>query len=128
MCFGLTLTEKLLGQVEPDFRARWPRSWDSGRLVLAPQYRVGQDVVRRCVYLMMLHMVENTDVQYLLGSCTYALSRLYRRFGFTLLAKNVPLQGTEKNYTLIHGPILDLVVKLGSSVEYPISEYVEADF
>jgi predicted GNAT family N-acyltransferase len=116
MLFGLTLTEQLLAQVEPNFRERWPHSWDSGRLVLAPEYRVGQEVLKRCLYLIVRHMVNNTEAEYFLGSCTHILSRLYRRFGFTLLAQNVLLQGTEKRYTLIHSLVKPLLVTMGSKV------------
>ena len=104
MC-GLTLTEQLLAQIEPDFRHRWPGSWDAGRLVLAPEYRAGQEVLKRCLHLVVLHLMEHTDARYLLGSCTQALGRLYRRMGFTFIGQNVPLAGTQKSYTLIHGAV-----------------------
>jgi N-acyl amino acid synthase FeeM len=113
MQFGLTLTEQLLAQVEPDFRTRWPHSWECGRLVLAPEYRVGADVLKRCLYLVAQYMASNTNTHYVLGSCTHVLSRLYRRFGFNLLVQNVILQGTEKSYTLIHSPLEPLLVTLG---------------
>lgn len=105
MTSGLTLTEQLLARVRPDFRERWPGSWDAGRLVLAPEYRAGQDVLRSCLHLVVLHLMEHTDARYLLGSCTNVLGRLYRRMGFTFIGQNVPLPGTDKNYTLIHGPV-----------------------
>jgi predicted GNAT family N-acyltransferase len=102
---GLTLTEELLQGAQADFATRWPRAWDAGRLVLASQYRVGQEVVRRCLWLALEHMLEHTDVEHLVGSCTHALSRLYRRFGFEVVARDVALAGAQKSYSLIHGTV-----------------------
>jgi hypothetical protein len=39
----------------------------------------------------------------LYATCTHVLSRLYRRFAFRVFARDVPLQGTAKSYTLIRG-------------------------
>ncbi|MBA3771331.1 MAG: hypothetical protein H0X13_02225 [Ramlibacter sp.] len=124
--FGLTLTEQLLAQVEPDFRARWPRSWDAGRLVMVPQYRTGQKVLKRCLHLVVLHLMAHTDAQYLLGSCTHILARLYRRMGFSFVAQNMPLAGTQKKYTLIHGPIPVVLHALASPTPDAAPEQSEA--
>jgi hypothetical protein len=43
-------------------------------------------------------------VDRLFAACTHVLSRLYRRFGFTAYARDVPLAGTSKLYTMISGP------------------------
>ena len=115
--YGLTLTEQLLKVASPDSLARWPNSWDAGRLVVAPEYRVGQEVLKRCLYLTLSDLVENTGVQHLLGSCTHVLSRLYRRFGFAALAQHVPLAGTEKCYTLIHGEVANVALALAAREE-----------
>lgn len=101
----ITLTEKLLAGVAPDFRERWPGAWDAGRLVLLPEYRAGQEVLRRCLHLITTYLIQYTDCQTLVGSCIHVLGRLYRRIGFTLVAQNVPLEGTNKSYTLIQGPL-----------------------
>lgn len=111
MNHGLTLTEQLLERAGMD-RASYPHSWDAGRLVVMPEYRVGQDVLRRCLYLTLQHLIENVELQNLLGSCNHVLSRLYRRFGFSVLAPNVLLPGTEKHYTLIHGLVPDVLAAL----------------
>jgi len=42
-------------------------------------------------------------VDHLFATCTHVLSRLYRRFGFSEVAREVPLPGTSKVYTLIRG-------------------------
>ena len=38
--------------------------------------------------------------------------RLYRRIGFEVIAKDVPLHGTPKTYTLIHGPFSRVMASL----------------
>jgi hypothetical protein len=112
--YGLTLTEQLLERATPGFRERWPNGWEAGRLVIAPDYRVGQDVLKRCLYLTLLHMLENVEVQHLLGSCTHALSRLYRRFGFDVVARDATVPGLEKTYSLIHGEVATVYAALGT--------------
>ena len=102
---GLTLTEQLLHLTDPQALSRWPQAWDAGRLVVAPEYRVGQDVLKRCLHLTLTDLLEHADVRHLAGSCTHVLSRLYRRFGFSLVARDVLLPGTEKTYCLIHGEV-----------------------
>jgi hypothetical protein len=113
--YGLTLTEQLLERVDPSFRERWPHGWDAGRLVIAPDYRVGQDVLKRCLYLTLLHMLENVEVHNLFGSCTHALSRLYRRFGFNVVARDATLPALEKAYSLIHGEVPEVYAALGTT-------------
>jgi len=113
--YGLTLTEQLLERVDPDFRERWPQAWEAGRLVIDSDYRVGQDVLKRCLYLTLLHMLEHVAVDHLLGSCTHLLSRLYRRFGFTVVARDAALPGLEKTYSLIHGDVASVYAALGST-------------
>ena len=113
--YGLTLTEQLLERADPGFRERWPHSWEAGRLVIAPDYRVGQDVLKRCLYLTLLNMLENVEVHNLLGSCTHALSRLYRRFGFDVVARDATLPGLEKTYSLIHGEVAAVYAALGTT-------------
>ncbi|TFZ00929.1 N-acetyltransferase [Ramlibacter henchirensis] len=102
---GLTLTEQLLQISHPQALSHWPKAWDAGRLVIAPEYRVGQDVLKRCLHLTLTDLLEHADVENLVGSCTHILSRLYRRFGFNLVARDVLLPGTEKTYCLIHGEV-----------------------
>lgn len=117
MQHGLTLTEQLLAKIDTHSSFQRQGSWDAGRLVVMPEYRVGQDVLKRCLYLSLTHLMEITEVVHLFGSCTHVLSRLYRRFGFTIFAKNVPLEGAEKHYTLIHGDVPTVLSALAVSNE-----------
>ncbi len=103
MVYNLTLTEQLLRTSGSTYSEFDQGTWEVGRLVLAPEYRSGQDVLKRCLYLTLRHLCENREVGNLYASCSHILSRLYRRFGFTVCEKEVPLAGTDKVYTLIHG-------------------------
>lgn len=89
-------------------------AWEVGRLVLAPEYRSGQDVLKRCLYLTLEYLCNHWEVNNLYASCSHVLSRLYRRFAFTAHSKDVPLKGTEKIYTLIHGHPASVLAALGT--------------
>lgn len=81
-----------------------PGAWEVGRLVLAPEFRAGPDHLKRCLFLTLEHLVDTTDIADLYASCTPVLSRLYRRFGFTVIAKDACTTG-EGSYSLIHGTV-----------------------
>lgn len=100
---GLTLTETLLAQSAASWPALPAASWEVGRLVLAPEYRSDPEALKRCLFLSLSYLCEHANAQNLYASCSHALSRLYRRFGFSAFAKDVLLKGTQKSYTLIHG-------------------------
>ncbi len=107
--------------MDPGFRERWAHGWEAGRLVIAPDYRVGQDVLKRCLYLTLVHLMKHVEIQNLVGSCTHALSRLYRRFGFSVVARDVALEGMEKTYSLIHGEV-GMVHAALSSTDHRVAE------
>jgi N-acyl-L-homoserine lactone synthetase len=99
----LTLTEDLLDQLGPDAPHHDGSRWEVGRLVLSEQYRSDVDALRRCLYLSLDYACHKAQIDNLYASCTHVLGRLYRRFSFAAFASGVPLPGTEKQYTLIHG-------------------------
>ena len=103
MGYGLTLAEALLAEAAlpvPDAAAA---NWEVGRLVLAPEFRSDVDALRHCLLLALTYACRHSHVERLHATCTHVLSRLYRRFGFAVDARDVPLRGTEKTYTLISG-------------------------
>lgn len=100
---GLTLTDTLLEQVGTAGPSVRSGDWEVGRLVLAPEYRSDVDALRRCLHLALEYAREHAQVDRLFAACTHVLSRLYRRFGFTAFARDVPLHGTAKLYTMISG-------------------------
>ncbi|MBP7567971.1 MAG: N-acetyltransferase [Burkholderiaceae bacterium] len=104
MGHGLTLTETLLAQAADSVPpTRGAHDWEVGRLVLAPEYRTNYEVLRQCLWLSVTYLHEHAPVQALHASCSHALGRLYRRFGFSILVQDVLLAGTSKSYTLIRG-------------------------
>lgn len=103
MGYGLTLTDTLLEQLGAAAPIVGPGDWEVGRLVLAPEYRSDVDALRRCLHLALEYARENAHVERLFAACTHVLSRLYRRFAFAAYAREVPLAGTGKTYTLISG-------------------------
>ena len=83
--------------------------WEVGRLVLAPEYRAGPELLRRCLGLTLLHMADRVPVRNIFASCKPVLARLYRRFGYSVLLKDVPGAGGE-SYCVIHG-MVDAVMR-----------------
>jgi len=102
------LTESLL----PELSAVAPETglddWEVGRLVLAPEYRADVDALRHCLHLALEYTRQHTHVRTLYAACTHVLSRLYRRFSFNAFARDVPLRGTPKTYTMISGAFDDV--------------------
>jgi predicted GNAT family N-acyltransferase len=115
MDHGLAPCEKLLARhrIDPELRHG---SWEVGRLVLAPRYRSGPDSLKRCLFLTLVHLIENTDVENLFASCTPLLSRLYRRFGFNVIVKDASEEGGE-TYSLIHGTVPAVLRALAGTPE-----------
>ena len=103
MGYGLTLTDTLLEQLGPRAPDVGAGDWEVGRLVLAPAFRSDVEALRHCLRIALEHACDATRVDHLFATCTHVLSRLYRRFGFSVFAKEVPLPGTSKTYTLIRG-------------------------
>lgn len=101
--YQLTLTETLLPHAGGDLPPIGPGDWEVGRLVLAPDYRADVDALRHCLKMALEFGCTVGRVDHLFATCTHVLSRLYRRFGFDVVARDVPLPGTSKIYTLIRG-------------------------
>lgn len=91
-------------------------SWEVGRLVLAPQYRSGPEALKRCLFLALLYLVRNTDIENLFATCSPVLGRLYRRFGFSVLLKNA-CERANDNYSLIHGDVPTVLRALAGTDE-----------
>lgn len=99
----LTLTEALCAQLGDAAPVLSPADWEIGRLVLAPEHRSDVNALGRCLYLALSHSCAHTRVDHFYAACTHVLSRLYRRFEFAAFARDLPLAGTGKTYTLIRG-------------------------
>ena len=99
-----------------------PAAWEVGRLVLAPEYRTGPEALKRCLFLTLAHLVDTLQIENLYATCTPVLSRLYRRFGFSVLVKDA-CQGEGGSYSLIHGDVPTVFRALaGSDRERELAE------
>lgn len=97
-------------------------SWEVGRLVLGPQYRSGPEALKRCLFLALLYLVRNTNIENLFATCSPVLGRLYRRCGFSVLVKNA-CEGGSDNYSLIHGNVSTVLRALaGTDAERELAE------
>lgn len=103
MGYGLTLTEQLLPDAGPTAPPVAAGDWEVGRLVLAPDRRSDVEALRECLHAAVVYGLDHAHVTRLYATCTHVLSRLYRRFGFTTFARDVPLRGTARTYTMISG-------------------------
>jgi hypothetical protein len=125
MTQGLAPCEKLLDRHRVPSGLRQD-SWEVGRLALAPRYRSGPESLKRCLFLTLVHLIENTDVENLFASCTPLLSRLYRRFGFDVLVKDASCDG-QGSYHLIHGTVPEVLRALaGTGAERELAEDILA--
>jgi predicted GNAT family N-acyltransferase len=107
---GLSAMERLLND-RPQLLPLSPgSSWEFGRLVLDPEYRAGADLLQRCVFLAVSHLIENFGCVNAYASCNQILSRLYRRFAFSVIADDVRVSGEEKPYNLIHARAADVLL------------------
>lgn len=82
----------------------WEGAWEVGRLVLAPAYRSRPAVLRACFALILMRFIEVAPTANFFATCSPALSRLYRRFGFSVLVKDA-VQTAEGSFYLIHGSV-----------------------
>jgi hypothetical protein len=98
---GLSPLDTLLpGQVDMSL-ARG--GWEFGRLVIDPDCRSGPELVRRSIFLGVDFLTQHTDAENVFASCTPALARLYRRYGFSVLG------GAAQGYCLIHGEVSEVL-------------------
>ena len=96
----------------PDAPPMSAGDWEVGRLVLAPEFRTDVEALRHCLRIALEYACAATRVDHLFATCTHVLGRLYRRFGFSVFAKDVALPGTSKTYTLIRGASEDVAAGL----------------
>jgi hypothetical protein len=118
----LTLTETLLPHAGPDAPPAAAGDWEVGRLVLAPAYRTDVEALRHCLRIALEYACDATQVGHLFATCTHVLGRLYRRFGFSIFARDVPLADTAKSYTLIRGHSTAVAMGLSARAEPTVTQ------
>lgn len=113
MKFGLTLTETLTEH----YNIRHPKKnsgWEIGRLAIEPDFRDPQTLIE-CLSLTANWLDVNTEVRDIFASCSHSMSRLYRRFDFKTLEKDLKLPGTDKRYTEIYGYLPTVLERLNNA-------------
>jgi hypothetical protein len=111
---GLSPVEELLRERGTGGRAV-SGNWEFGRLVLDPRYRSGPEMLQKCVFLAVSQLARDFACGQAFASCTPVLSRLYRRFGFSVVANDVRVPGEEKPFHLIQAPIADVLMASAST-------------
>ncbi|MCY7319335.1 MAG: N-acetyltransferase [Ramlibacter sp.] len=91
-------------------------SWEVGRLVLAPEYRAGPEVLKRCLFVTLLHLLRTTEIENVFAVCTPVLARLYRRLGCSVIIKEA-CAGADQSLSLIHGKASTVLLALASNEE-----------
>ena len=90
-------------------KARAEGAWEFGRLVLDPECRSGPELVRRSIFLGVDFLSQQTDAEHVFASCTPALARLYRRYGFSVLSSGHGSGVSGQSYCLIHGEVREVL-------------------
>lgn len=91
-------------------------SWEVGRLVLAPQYRAGPEVLKRCLFVTLMHLLRTTQIDNVFAVCTPVLARLYRRLGCSVIIKDA-CDGSDGSLSLIHGKASAVLLALATNEE-----------
>ena len=108
---GLAPCEALLAKQSMLSAQHYDAAWEVGRLVIAPQYRSGPEALKRCLFLTLVYLIHNFEIRNLYASCNPVLSRLYRRFGFSIVLKEACEQ-PDGSYSLIHGAVPTVLAAL----------------
>ena len=108
--YGLTLAERPWAEVTRSKEGFCARSWEVGRLIVAPAHR-GMATLRACLALALQELIRTSNVQYLHASCSPLMARLHRRFGFR--TEKVFQSETGVQHVLIHARVNDVVRALG---------------
>lgn len=81
--YGVTLAEKSWCDVTQVKEGFGERSWEVGRLIVAPQHR-SAELLPRCLALALYELINGSDAEFLHASCSPLMARLYRRVGFSI--------------------------------------------
>lgn len=91
-------------------------SWEVGRLVLAPEYRAGPEVLKRCLFVTLIHLLRTTRIENVFAVCTPVLARLYRRLGCSVIMKDA-CEGADGALSLMHGKASAVLLALAGNEE-----------
>lgn len=113
---GVTLTERFWPDLITEPEILDVASWEVGRLVMAPEHRRA-DLLPQCMASSLVELLGQVDVRHMHASCLMAMTRLYRRFGFTVHAQR---SKAGKDCALIHGSVARVAAAL--KVQMPAAE------
>ena len=95
----------------------YAHGWEAGRHVLAPEFRTKPEILKTCFFLTLMRFIELTPSANFLATCNPLLSRLYRRFGFSVLVKDA-MQSAGECYSLIHGNVASVRLAVSASAAH----------
>jgi hypothetical protein len=95
----------------PASRADMVRSWEIGRLAFDSRPGVGLADFRACMFRELRRLLLAQPIDDFYGTCRPALARLYRRFGFVVLANDLEVAG-HGPYCLVHASTTDVLAAL----------------
>lgn len=101
---GLAPCEPVVAQYPQLPHELFKGGWEVGRLVLAPEFRSQADLLKNCFSLTLMRFIAEYPVANFFATCNPLLSRLYRRFGFSMLLKDA-CETEGESYSLIHGNV-----------------------
>ena len=99
---GVTLTERFWAHASAGTVLVGPRSWEVGRLIMAPEHRRA-DLLPQCMAASFVELLQHADVDHFHASCHMRMTRLFRRFGFQI--HTLATTGSGKDCALIHGEV-----------------------
>lgn len=104
---GVTLAEKSWCDVTQAREGFAERSWEVGRLIVAPEHR-NAELLPQCLALALRELMKVSDAEFLHASCSPLMARLYRRIGFAI---EKTIQGENGlQHALIHARV-DVVAR-----------------
>jgi predicted GNAT family N-acyltransferase len=102
---GVTLAEKTWCDVAQVKEGFGHRSWEVGRLIVAPEHR-NAELLPQCLALALRELMKASDAAFLHASCSPLMARLYRRVGFSI-EKIIQGEGGLQ-HALIHAHVEDV--------------------
>lgn len=106
---GLTGAERLLEKVRFDGRILEEGSWEIGRVIMEPEDR-HPDLLVRCLRLTLQEVMKREFVRDFHATTTLAMARLWRRVGMRTVVTTAGASGTR--YCLVHGRVEDVAAAL----------------
>jgi predicted GNAT family N-acyltransferase len=99
MGYGLTITEKIIKEQEIEY-PNLKNSWEGGRLILVKKNR-NQKNMLYFISLALKWLIDDRNADYIFAHCPAALGRIYKKFGFKIISKNLNIPHYKRKYVII---------------------------